>query len=54
MLDHLATHGGKGYGYLLNTFVPLLRERGVTEAQVSLMLVENPARVFARTPPAGA
>ena len=48
MLDHLASLGGKGYGYLLEVFVPLLRERGVTEEQIELMLVTNPARAFAR------
>lgn len=48
MLDHLATHGGKGYGYLLNTFVPMLRERGVGDSDIELMLVANPARAFSR------
>jgi phosphotriesterase-related protein len=52
MLDHLAAYGGKGFGYLLETFVPLLKERGVTREQVELMLVTNPARVFSRAVPA--
>ena len=47
MLGHLSFNGGKGYGYLLEVFVPLLRERGVSEEDVHRMLVENPARVFA-------
>jgi phosphotriesterase-related protein len=48
MLSHLQYRGGKGYGYLLEVFVPLLKERGVTEEQIHGMLVENPARVLSR------
>lgn len=48
MLDHLKFHGGKGYGYLLEVFIPMLRERDVSEEDIQKMLVENPARVFSR------
>ncbi|NKB70034.1 MAG: phosphotriesterase-related protein [Candidatus Latescibacteria bacterium] len=48
MLDHLAAHGGKGYGYLLETFVPMLRQRGVADRDIERMLVDNPARAFSR------
>jgi phosphotriesterase-related protein len=48
LLSHLKYQGGKGYGYLLETFVPLLRERSVSDEQIHQMLVENPARVLAR------
>ena len=48
MTKHLKFNGGKGYGYLLDIFVPMLRERGVTEADIHKMLVTNPARAFAR------
>ncbi|REJ96776.1 MAG: hypothetical protein DWQ34_03335 [Planctomycetota bacterium] len=48
MLNHLKYAGGKGFGYLLETFVPLLKERGVAQEQIQQMLVENPARVFSR------
>ena len=48
MLDHLAYRGGKGYGYLLEVFLPLLRERGVGEESIQGMLVANPARAFSR------
>jgi phosphotriesterase-related protein len=51
MLDHLKYQGGKGYGYLLETFIPLLRERGVSDEQIQLMLVDNPARAFSRVKP---
>lgn len=48
MTGHLKFNGGKGYGYLLEIFVPMIRERGVTEEDVHKMLVTNPARAFSR------
>ena len=48
MLEHLKYNGGKGYGYLLEIFVPMLRQRGVDDESIHKMLVENPARVFSR------
>jgi len=44
----LKYQGGKGYGYLLEVFVPMLKERGITDEQIRTMLVTNPASVFAR------
>ncbi len=52
MLSHLKYQGGPGYGYLLETFLPLLRQRGVSEENIHLMLVENPARALQRIKPA--
>ncbi len=50
MLNHLKYTGGKGYGYLLETFVPLLRERGVTDEQIhQMMVVESCKSLFAET-----
>jgi phosphotriesterase-related protein len=51
MLSHLKYQNGPGYGYLLETFVPMLRERGVTDEEIDKMLVKNPARVLARSKP---
>ena len=48
MLSHLKSNGGKGYGYLLKIFVPMLRERGVTDDDIHTILVRNPARAFVR------
>ena len=48
MLNHLKYTGGKGYGYLLEIFVPLLRQRGVTDEQIHQMMVVNPANAFSR------
>jgi phosphotriesterase-related protein len=35
-------YGGHGYDYLLRSFVPLLLEAGLTEADVRTLLVDNP------------
>jgi predicted metal-dependent phosphotriesterase family hydrolase len=48
MTKHLKFNGGKGYGYLLEVFVPMLRERGLKDADIHKLLVANPARAFAR------
>lgn len=48
MLNQLKYQGGNGYGYVLEVFVPMLKERGVTDEQIHQMLVVNPARVVAR------
>jgi 5-phospho-D-xylono-1,4-lactonase len=49
-LSGWAAHGGGGFTHILNMFVPLLRERGVTDAAIELMLVHNPARLLAFEP----
>src|SRR5262249_20622467 len=48
MLDHLKYTGGKGYGYIFEVFLPLLRERGITDEQIHQMMVTNPANAFSR------
>jgi phosphotriesterase-related protein len=42
----LTAYGGGGYGYLLRTFLPRLRELGVTDEQIHTILVDNPRRYF--------
>ena len=37
---------GWSYTYIVSTVLPMLRERGVTEAQIDQMLVGNPRRLF--------
>lgn len=54
MLNHLKYTGGKGYGYIFEVFLPMLRERGVTDQQIHQMMVVNPANVFSRRRPHGA
>ena len=46
--DRLKAYGGDGYSHVLQNIVPQLRRRGVTEAQIQNMLVENPRRMLAR------
>lgn len=36
--------GGPGFGYLVNTFLPKLREAGVSEATITELTVDNPRR----------
>ena len=35
-----------GYTYLFEAFLPQLRKRGVTDAQIRTLLTENPARAL--------
>jgi phosphotriesterase-related protein len=40
------THGVHGYSYLGAVFLPMLAERGVTEADIDRLVAANPARVL--------
>jgi phosphotriesterase-related protein len=43
----LRCYGGEpGLPYILETFIPLLRRRGVSEGQIRLFFHENPRRLF--------
>lgn len=42
------THGQLGYNYIVDAFIPMLKERGVTEVQCEQMLTGNPARLLGR------
>lgn len=44
--SHLKANGGLGFDYLLTTFVPLLQEAGFAQADVDLMLRDNPSVFF--------
>jgi phosphotriesterase-related protein len=44
--DQLTTYGGFGYGHVLETVVPLFRQRGVSAEHIDTILRENPARVL--------
>lgn len=45
-LSDLAILGGKSYGYLLETFVPRLRDLGLEDADINTLLVDNPRRLL--------
>ena len=44
--SQLRIHGGRGFDYLWRTFLPKLRERGVSEAQITAMMVTAPSRLL--------
>jgi predicted metal-dependent phosphotriesterase family hydrolase len=44
--NQLKRYGGNGYVYLLETFLPQLREAGASEAEIRTITVENPRRLL--------
>lgn len=44
--SHLKSRGGLGYSYLLDTFVPYIKENGISERDIDNMLVNNAAKFF--------
>jgi len=44
--SQLTRYGGNGYTYLARTFLPRLREAGVSEAEIETMTVANPRRIL--------
>ena len=44
--SHLKVNGGLGYSYILDTFLPMARERGLTEESINKMLIHNPERLL--------
>lgn len=44
--SQLSHYGGNGYTYLARTFLPRLREAGVSEAEIATMTVANPRRLL--------
>ena len=45
--SQLRRYGGNGYTYLASTFLPRLREAGVSDAEIETMTVANPRRLLA-------
>jgi len=45
--SNLHAYGGPGYDHLISRVVPALRVAGISEQQIHLMTVTNPARVLA-------
>jgi phosphotriesterase-related protein len=44
--DQLERNGGNGYTYLTDTFLPRLREAGVSDPEIETMTVTNPRRLL--------
>jgi phosphotriesterase-related protein len=45
----MRNHGRPGYSYLIEEFLPRLREAGVDEPAISMLTVENPRRLLCGT-----
>lgn len=43
---HEKAYGGTGFSYVVEYFLPVLRELGVSDADIQKMMVENPRRVL--------
>ncbi len=48
---HLKKFGGFGFSYILEKFLPHLRDLGVTDRQIDKIMVHNPAAVLPFVPP---
>ncbi len=44
--SQLVRYGGNGYAYLLEQFLPRLREAGVSDAEIETMTIANPRRLL--------
>ncbi len=44
--EDLKSAGGYGYVHLFEVFLPMLKERGITDDDIELMLDKTPRRVF--------
>ena len=42
----LRSYGGFGYDHVLRTIVPMMREEGITQTSIDMMLKDNPARAL--------
>ena len=50
-LDQLTLYGGAGYANVQSNFLPMLRDRGVSEEEIAVMTIENPGKAFTFTTP---
>lgn len=46
---HLKKHGGHGFAFLMDGFLPVLREVGLSETQIDNIIVQNPKRILTPT-----
>lgn len=44
--EQLRTNGGYGYFHLFETFIPMLKKRGITDDDLEIMLKNNPRRLL--------
>ncbi len=46
MKVRLQKYGGEGYGHILRNVRPLMRRKGLSEAEIRTLIAENPARAY--------
>ena len=44
--EDLKSTGGYGYAHLFEVFLPMLKDRGITDDDIELMLDKTPRRIF--------
>ena len=44
--SHLKKRGGLGYGYLIEKFIPYIKENGIGQKDIDIMLIHNPMKIF--------
>ncbi|UJF17032.1 phosphotriesterase-related protein [Vibrio sp. SS-MA-C1-2] len=44
--SHLLANGGKGFSYLMTDFIPKLRQAGLNQKQIEIIMQENPNQFF--------
>jgi len=43
---NLRKHGGPGYSDIINRFLPMLKERGITDVDIQTLAVNNPSEAL--------
>jgi phosphotriesterase-related protein len=49
--SQMTRHGGRGYGFLLDRYVPRLKAAGIGDVAIRKFLIDNPRRLFAFSAP---
>jgi phosphotriesterase-related protein len=44
--ERLTSYGGTGYAHIIRDVIPIMRAKGLTDAQIRALLVDNPQRVL--------
>lgn len=44
--SHLKNRGGLGYSYLLNSFIPFIKENGIAERDIENMIINNAVEIL--------
>ena len=47
----LRAYGGEGYAHILENVVPVMRRKGMSDAEIDAIIIDNPARILALAEP---